>query len=106
MVAALDRVLGGRVVLVDGDDLDVPERDEPGLVAAGEFVVQGGRGGPGREAQAEQPPFRGGLDGVDHEVGHRIGGGPGFGIDLGPNFFIVVQDALRKVLLDQAPLIR
>ena len=106
VVAALERVLGGRIVFVDGDDLHVPEGNQPGLVAAGEFVVQGGGGGAGGQAQAEQPPFRRGLDGVDHEVGHRVGSGPGFGVDLGPDFFIVVQDALREILLDQASLVR
>ena len=106
VVAALQCVLGGRVILVNRDDLDIPEGNQSGLVAAGEFVVQGCRRGAGRQAQAEQPPFRRGLDGVDHEVRHRVGCGPGFCVDLGPDFFIVVEDALGEILLDQAAFVR
>ncbi len=106
VVAALELVLGGGVILVDGNDFHVPERDRTGLVTAGEFVVQGRGGGAGGKTQAEQASFRAGLDGVHDEVRHGVGGGSGLGIDLGPDLFIVVQDALREILLDQATLVR
>ena len=106
VIAALERVGGRRIVLVDGNDFHVLERDLSGLIAAGEFIVQGRGSGAGREAEAEQAPFRSGFDGVDDEVGDSIGSGTGLRVDLRPDFFIIVQDALGKIFFDQASFVR
>ena len=106
VIAALERVGGGRIVFVDGDDFHVLERDLAGLVAAGEFIVQGRGGGAGREAEAEQTPFRIGFDGVDDQIGDSIRSGAGLRVDLRPDFFIIVKDALGKIFFDQASFVR
>ena len=72
VVAALGFLLGGRVVLVDGDDFHVLEGNETGLIAAGQLIVQGDGGRTRGETQAEQTVLVG-VDGFYDDVCDGVG---------------------------------
>ena len=105
VVAALGFVAGRGVIFIDGDNLHVAERHLAGPEAARELFVERRRRDAGREAQAE-PPARFLVDGRDDQVGHGRCGRPGFGVNVSPDLLVVVQNAAREVLLDQASFVR
>ena len=99
-VAALGVAAGGRVVLVYGDDFHVLEGELAFLAAASKHAVQCGGGHARCETQAEQAVLLC-LDGLDDGVSYLIGCGVGIGENVSPDFLIIVQDACRKVFLNE-----
>ena len=105
VVAALGATGRRRIILVNGNDFHVLERDFTGLVAAGQFIVQGYGRGTGGESQAEQTVFVS-IDGIADNIGNGVRGGAGFRIYMGPDFLVGVENARRQVLVNEPAFVR
>ncbi len=105
VVAALGTTGRRRIIFIDGDYLHVLERDFTGLVAAGQFIVQGHGSGSCGESQTEQTVFVC-LDSVTDNVGNGVGSRAGFRINVGPDFLVGVENSSRQVLVDEPAFVR
>jgi hypothetical protein len=106
VVSALELVLRRRVILVDGEYLDVAERHLSGIAALRQLLVKGCGGGTRSEPETILVSFVAVTYGIYHEVGEGMRRLAGLGIDVRPDFLVVVQDAGGKILLYQAAFVR
>ena len=105
VVTALGTACRGRIILVDGDNLHILERNLALFKATGKLVIQGFGGRAGGQAQTEQAVLVG-VDGIYDVVGNSKRGRVGIRIDIGPDFLIRVENSRRQVLVDEPAFIR